>query len=201
MKFIKELFKSITLLILLAIILCLVYPLSIYLISNIFYKTQAHGSLIEKNGKIIGSDLLGQKFISPYYFCGRPSIADYDGINSGASNFGPTSKALLDSVEANVFKYKSRNSLLDNIVIPIDAITYSASGLDPHISYENAILQADRIAKNRNVSLNAVEILIEKHLIHKSLFSRDRINVLKLNITLDEAYPLKLSIEAEKKLQ
>lgn len=191
MKFIKELAQSLFLLLILSIIFCFIYPMSIFLFSEIFFHHQANGSLIEKNNKIIGSKLLGQKFTSAYYFHGRPSFADYDGLHSSASNMGPTSKELLNSIESNTNKYRSINNLKSDVLIPIDAITYSASGLDPHITYQNALLQSARIAKSRNISVDKVLYFIEHHTESKTLLSRDRINVLELNMALDEKFSIK----------
>ncbi len=193
MKFLKELTKSFLLLIILSAILCFIYPMGIFAISYLFFHKQANGSLIVKDSKIIGSKLIGQKFISPYYFHGRPSIVDYDGINSSSSNFGPTSKELLNSIETNANKYRSINNINFDTLIPIDAITYSASGLDPHITYQNALMQSTRIAKNRNTSIDQILLLIKKNTETKTLLSRNRINVLKLNLDLDEKFPLKIN--------
>lgn len=190
MKYLIELAKSFLLILQLSVIFCFLYPLCIYLISQTFFHKGANGSLIEKNGKIIGSKLLGQKFTSPYYFHPRPSITGYDGINSSASQMGPTSKELLNSVKKNAKDYISINDLKPDALIPMDAITYSGSGLDPHISYQNALVQSVRIAKNRNTTADKILFLIEKHTIRKTLLGRDRLNVLELNLALDKGFPV-----------
>lgn len=191
MTFLKDLLKSFVFLIILAVIFSFAYPLSIYVISQLFFHSKANGSLIIKEKRILGSELLGQKFSSPHYFHGRPSIVDYSGLTSDSSNFGPTSKELLNSVKDKSEKYRSINNLDNETLIPMDAITYSGSGLDPHITYSNALLQAQRVAKNRNISVEQLLALIKNNANNKFIFSRDKVNVLKLNLELDEKYPLK----------
>jgi potassium-transporting ATPase KdpC subunit len=191
MKFLTELAKSFFLIVILSAIFCFFYPVGIFFISQTFFHNKANGSLIKKDDKIIGSKLLGQKFTSAYYFHGRPSISDYDGINSSASNFGPTSKELLNNLKKNANKYRTINNIKSDTLIPIDAVTFSASSLDPHITYQNALEQSNRVAKSRNISIDKILSIIEKNKESKTLLSRDRINVLKLNLALDKEFPLK----------
>src|SRR5678815_1109648 len=139
----------------LAVVCCGLYPLIVFGISQLLFRDQANGSLITgADGSIRGSKLLGQAFSDPKYFHSRPSAAGngYDATSSGGSNLGPTSQKLHDSIAQNVADYRSQNGLATNAPVPADAVTASASGLDPHISPENAQLQVARVAKARNIS-------------------------------------------------
>jgi K+-transporting ATPase ATPase C chain len=156
----------------------------------LFFPAQAHGSLLYKNGKIIGSALIGQNFSDSRYFQGRPSSAGkegYDGTSSGGSNLGPTNKVLLETVAARADKIRAANDLNSIASVPSDLVTASASGLDPHISPAAADLQIARVAKIRNISENEVKTLVNQNT-EKSQFGflgEARVNVLKLNLALD----------------
>ncbi|MDB6078549.1 MAG: K+-transporting ATPase, subunit, partial [Akkermansiaceae bacterium] len=151
----------------LAVICCGAYPLVVTGISRVAFHDKADGSLIkDASGNVIGSALLGQSFTGERYFHSRPSAAGtngYDPTSSSGSNLGPTSQKLADQIKANVADYRTSNGLGDDQEVPADAVTASGSGLDPHISPENAALQTARIAKARNLSVEAVRGLIEKN--------------------------------------
>jgi K+-transporting ATPase ATPase C chain len=174
----------------LAVICCGAYPLLVFVLSQAFFPGQANGSLIPDGfGGIQGSKLIGQPFSSDRYFHSRPSAAGngYDSTSSGGSNLGPTSQKLRDSIAQNVADYRSSNEIATNAQVPVDAVTASASGLDPHISPENATLQAPRVAKARGLPLDAVRQLINQHTAQPAFgFLGDPgVNVLELNLALD----------------
>jgi K+-transporting ATPase ATPase C chain len=189
--FIRQLRISIIATVALGIILCGIYPLVVWGIAQIFFPHQANGSLIVRNGKVVGSELLAQNFADAKYFHPRPSNAGetgYDASSSGGSNLGPTSQKLVQTVKERIEAYQAENGLSPEIPIPADAVTASASGLDPHITMENARLQASRVARARGVN---EALILEK--LHSSLEARDlailgdpRVNVMKLNLALDE---------------
>jgi K+-transporting ATPase ATPase C chain len=174
-----------------AVLLCGVYPLVVDLIGKLpCFTYQANGSLIVgKDGTVYGSELIGQAFSDNQYFNSRPSAAGtgYDATSSGGTNLGPTSKTLRDNVTAAVAAYRTQNGLPANALVPADAVTSSASGLDPDISVKNARLQAPRIAKIRKMSLDDVNSLIDKYTKGRDLgfLGEPRVNVLKLNLALD----------------
>ncbi|OGN62268.1 MAG: potassium-transporting ATPase subunit C [Chlamydiae bacterium RIFCSPHIGHO2_12_FULL_27_8] len=188
---IKNLFQSILVLIIFTIILSFIYPFTIYITSLVFFKNKANGSLIYKDKKIVGSKFLGQKFSSEKYFHSRPSFYDYNGINSGASNYSQTSKKYKNSITQKSQNFRKINNLDNEISIPIDAVTYSGSGLDPHITHYNAIIQAKRVAQARNVNEEVLVGLIKKNLTKQKIFGRRCLNVLEMNLLLDEKYPVK----------
>lgn len=163
-----------------SILLGLVYPLAITGIAQIAFPQKANGSLIKIDGQVIGSSLIGQKFDKPEYFNSRPSAVDYNAAGSGASNLGPSSKKLAEQV-------KERTKGLKNI--PADAVLTSASGLDPHISIQNAKLQANRIAKIRSLQISKLDELISNNTDSEFLgiWGQNGVNVLKLNLALDKA--------------
>lgn len=178
---------SIILLILLTILLGIIYPLFMWGIGQLFFPHQANGSFIFHERKVVGSKLIGQTFEASIYFHPRPSYAGkgYDAAQSGASNLGPTSKPLMEAVQKRVDAYRQENQWQGPI--PADAVLASASGLDPHISVENAKSQAGRVAQNRNIELGSVMALIDKHTEGAwfGKFGQPRINVLELNLDLD----------------
>ena len=174
----------------LAILLCGIYPLVVWGVAQMVFPHQANGSLIVQNGKIVGSELLAQNFTGPKYFHPRPSSAGdtgYDGGSSGGSNLGPTSKKLIDSVKKRVEAYREENGLPASVPVPADAVTASASGLDPHISVPNALTQASRVAKARGLGPEVVQAMVKAHTEGRDLglFGEERVNVLKLNLALD----------------
>ncbi len=174
---------------LLAVILCGAYPLLVWGMGQILFPHQANGSLIQVHGKMAGSSLISQGFKGPLYFHPRPSAAGqgYDGANSGGSNLGPTSLKLVDMVKNRTKDYRAVNNISPQTPIPADAVTASGSGLDPHISMQNALLQAPRVAKARNMGLETLKKKITMHTEGRDwgIFGEPRVNVLMLNIDLD----------------
>lgn len=174
----------------LAILCCGVYPLVVWGIAQAAFSGKANGSLIKAGGKIAGSSLIARGFAGPSWFHPRPSAAGqgYDGISSGGTNLGPTSKKLIEDVKRRVADYRADNGLASGARVPADAVTSSASGLDPHISVENARIQARRVAKARGLS---VEDVLRKAAVHTEgrdlmIFGEPRVNVFLLNLDLDE---------------
>jgi len=187
----KEIMISILATLVFGVVLCGLYPLVVYAAGQLLFSHQANGSLIENaDHKIIGSEWLGQNFTSAKYFHPRPSAAGtgYDAANSSGTNLGPTSQKLMDSVKAAVEQYRKDNGLAADILVPGDAVTSSGSGLDPHISVKNALLQAPRVAKERSIDVEFVKSEISKATDGRSLgFLGDPgVNVLKLNLALDK---------------
>lgn len=174
----------------LAAVTCGAYPILVTGIAQAAFKNQAAGSLIaDKDGKVIGSALLGQNFAADHYFHPRPSAAGagYDAANSSGSNLGPTSQKLHDAIKERIAAYRTKNSLAAEATVPADAVTASGSGLDPHISLKNAELQTARVAKARNLSVEKVTELIASNTAKPDLgiLGDAGVNVLKLNLALD----------------
>jgi K+-transporting ATPase ATPase C chain len=174
----------------LAFILCGIYPLAVWGVSQLMFPRQANGSLSIVNGRIVGSSLIAQNFKGERYFHPRPSAAGsygYDAANSGGSNLGPLSRELIDQVRDRVKAYRSENSLEGDTPVPVDAVTASGSGLDPHISVVNAQIQAARVARARGMTEEEVNVLVHQYTEGPQLgfLGDSRINVLKLNIALD----------------
>jgi K+-transporting ATPase ATPase C chain len=171
------------------LLLGVVYPLAVTGLSQMLFPDEANGQLIERNGHLIGSRIIGQAFVSPGHFHGRPSAAGtgYDAANSGGSNLGPTNKKLIEAVAANVQAAMKENS---GTPVPIDLVTASASGLDPHISPAAALFQVPRVARERGMSAEEVRSLVVAHTEGRQLgfLGEPRVNVLLLNLALDEAY-------------
>lgn len=199
--FLKELWTSIIATVVLCVVVSGVYPVLIWGIGQVLFPHQANGSLVERNGQIVGSELLAQGFSGAKYFHPRPSAAGtgYDPLNSGGSNLGPTSQKLMDGIKANVAQYRQENGLSAETAVPADAVTASGSGLDPHISFQNAQLQIPRVAKERGLTEEAVRAQVtkatDKPLL--GLGGDPGVNVLSLNLALD-ALTLKSGL-AEKK--
>ena len=168
------------------------YPLIVTGLAQAMFPAKANGQLIERNGKVVGSAIIGQAFSSPGYFRSRPSAAGtgYDAANSGGTNLGPTNKKLIDAVKQAVSDAQKENP---GTPVPVDLVTSSASGLDPHISPAAAAFQVPRIAKERGMTQADVTRLVEQFTQSRQLgfFGEARVNVLQLNLALDDAHPLK----------
>jgi potassium-transporting ATPase KdpC subunit len=186
---IAELRTSLVITLLLIVLCCGIYPLAVWAIAQGAFSRQANGSLVESQGKIVGSSLLAQGFAGPAFFHPRPSAAGqgYDAANSSGTNLGPTSKKLIESVKKRVADYRSENGLPPDAQVPADAVTSSASGLDPHISVENARFQASRVAKARGLSREEILRKIAAHTEGRALgiLGEPRMNVLMVNLDLD----------------
>jgi K+-transporting ATPase ATPase C chain len=195
----REIRPAIVVLVALTLIGGLAYPLAITGIAQIIFPSQANGSMIERDGKVVGSALIGQEFDSDKYFHARPSAttapdpkdptktvaAPYNAMNSGGSNLGPSNKALIDRVQGDIDKLKKENP---SATVPIDLVTTSASGLDPDVSPEAALFQVPRIAKARNLPEDRVRQLVADHTEGRlfGLLGEPRVNVLQLNLALDQ---------------
>jgi potassium-transporting ATPase KdpC subunit len=196
----KEIRPAIVFIIALTLITGLAYPLAMTGIAGVIFPNQAQGSLLEKEGKVVGSALIGQVFADDKYFHGRPSAtnapdpkdstktidAPYNAGNSMGSNLGPTNKALVERVKGDVDKLKEENA---STAVPIDLVTTSGSGLDPHISPAGALFQVARVAKARKMTENQVRQLVTDHIEGRflGLLGEPRVNVLVLNMALDRA--------------
>jgi K+-transporting ATPase ATPase C chain len=185
---------AIVILLLMTVLTGLIYPAAIMEIAQLIFPHQANGSLIERNGQTIGSELIGQNFDDPHYFWGRPSATGptpYNAAASSGSNLGPTNPALVEAIQAHI------DALLvadpgNMLPIPVDLVTASGSGLDPHISVAAARYQIPRIARQRGLSEARVLALVDEYSEGRQvwLLGEPRVNVLKLNLALDELYPL-----------
>jgi K+-transporting ATPase ATPase C chain len=194
----KELRPAVVVLVGLTLITGFFYPLAMTGFAQVLFPTQAQGSLIVRDGKVVGSSLIGQSFNDPKYFHGRPSAttapdpqdssktveAPYNAANSGGSNLGPTSKALSDRLTADLERLKAKNP---SAAVPIDLVTTSGSGLDPDISPDAAYFQVPRVAQARGLPLERVRAVVESQIQGRALglFGEPRVNVLKLNLALD----------------
>jgi K+-transporting ATPase ATPase C chain len=181
---------------LLLIITCGIYPGAVWLVGQLVFHDHANGSLVVKNGTAIGSKLIAQNFVKPEYFHPRPSSAGdkgFDAANSSGSNLAMTNKKFIDGVNANIKQVQTENPELKMGAIPADMVMGSASGLDPDISPENALIQVTRVAKARQVAMNDVKDLVDKNTEKPDLnfLGEAHVNVLKLNLALDESFPLK----------
>jgi K+-transporting ATPase ATPase C chain len=172
------------------VLLGVVYPLVTTLIGQVAFGDKADGSLVSRNGKVIGSELIGQTFVAPRYFHSRPSAAGagYDGSASSGSNLGPLNPDLLQAVTDRVAAYRQENHLAESVQVPVDAVTASGSGLDPHISIANARLQAPRVAEARGLAPGVVMKMIDAHTDGRAigLLGEPGVNVLMLNVALDD---------------
>ena len=188
MKIIRTSFISLAAM---TILFGVIYPLFMWVVGQVFFRDEANGSLVYKEGKAIGSELIGQNFSTAAYFYPRPSAAGdkgYDAANSSGSNLGPTSKKLIDTIVQRATIYRAENGLDSSTQLPADAVTSSGSGLDPHISVENALLQASRVAKARKLPKEVVVEIIKENTEAPEfgLFGHTRVNVLLLNLSLDK---------------
>jgi len=187
---IRNLISAVLMTIVTTVLLGLAYPLIVTVVAQALFTDQANGQLIERNGRIVGSRIIGQTFSSPGYFRGRPSAAGagYDAANSAGTNLGPTNKKLIDSVTSAVEAARTENP---GTPVPIDLVTSSASGLDPHISPAAAFFQVPRVARQRGVAEADVRSLLETLVEPRQLgfLGEPRVNVLMLNLALDDRWP------------
>jgi K+-transporting ATPase ATPase C chain len=191
MNITRNLLNAVLMTIVTTVILGLLYPLAITAIAQVAFPAQANGQLIERNGAVIGSRIIGQGFSSPGYVHPRPSAAGpgYDAANSGGSQLGPTNKKLIDNIRANVAAARRDNGTAP---VPIDLVTASASGFDPHITPAAADFQVARVARARGVSEDEVRRIVQANTLGRTLgfFGERRVNVLELNLALDSQYPV-----------
>jgi K+-transporting ATPase ATPase C chain len=189
----KNLWISIAMTVVTTVLLGLIYPLVVTGLAQMLFPHKANGQLVVKNGKVIGSKIIGQGFSGPGYFHSRPSAAGngYDAANSGGSNLGPTNQKLLNRVKTDVAGAQAANPAVS---VPIDMVTTSASGLDPHITPANAEFQLSRVAKARAISVEQVQAVVSKHTEGRQfgILGEPRINVLELNLDLDRQFPVTL---------
>lgn len=188
----KVIKNSVLMLLLMTVILGLVYPLLVTGIAQLVFPRQANGSIIYQSGRAVGSALIGQTFSGPKYFHGRPSAAGegYDAAASAGSNLGPSNPELLKRITQQERIIRAENNLTQDQKIPIDMITVSASGLDPHISPEAAYLQAERVASSRDLSVERVNAVLVKHIEKRQfgVLGEPRVNVLQLNLAMDQEF-------------
>lgn len=186
MNILKQIYPAIAMTVVLTVLLGIIYPLAVTGLAYVMFPAKAGGSLIEKNGKVIGSSLIGQPFTRPGYFHSRPSAAGtgYDGTASAGTNLGPTSQKLMDNVKTAAESLREENP---GSPIPIDMVTASASGLDPHITPAAAEFQVPRIAKERGMNADQVRAVVREHTEGRQfgLLGEPRVNVLELNLALD----------------
>ena len=189
----KNLVTAILMTVVTTILLGLIYPLVVTGLAQVIFPDQANGSLIKRaDGTVIGSRLVGQPFSSPGYFRSRPSAAGTNGYDAGASsgsNLGPTNQKLIDRVKTDVLKWQAENP---GVAVPIDLVTTSGSGLDPHISPAAAEFQVPRVARERRVSEEQIRNLLAAHTLGRQFgfLGEPRVNVLELNLDLDRKFPL-----------
>jgi len=187
----KNLITAVLMTIATTILLGIVYHLVVTDIAQVIFPKKANGQLIQKGGKTVGSSIIGQGFSGPAYFHSRPSAAGngYDAANSGGSNFGPTNQKLIDRVKGDVASAEAENP---GTPVPIDLVTTSASGFDPHITTAAAEYQLPRIAKERGTTVDQLRALLAKHTEGRQLgiLGEPRVNVLELNLELDERFPI-----------
>jgi K+-transporting ATPase ATPase C chain len=192
----KQLMIGIRLTVVLAVLTGVAYPLLVTGLAKVIFPHQAAGSLIDRDGKTVGSELIGQRFIKPEYFHGRPSAAGNDGYDAvapggSASNYGPTNQKLIDRVQGDVKTFRADNPKFNGSV-PADMVTTSASGVDPHISPASAEAQVERVALARGMTADAVRQLVTTNTEGRQfgILGEPRVNVLNLNLALDRAAPL-----------
>ncbi len=188
----KNLVVAVMMTLVTTLLLGIVYPLAVTALAQALFHEQANGQLIERNGAVIGSRIIGQAFSSPGYFRSRPSAAGtgYDPLNSGGTNLGPTNRKLIDAVAAAVTSARKENP---SAQVPIDLVTSSASGLDPHISPAAALFQLPRVARERAISEAELRRLVDLHTFGRQFgfLGEPVVNVLELNLALDDQHPMK----------
>lgn len=197
----KLFIQSILLTVIFTVLTGIVYPLVMTGICQVAFPGKANGSLIVRDGQVVGSELLAQQFTGDKYFWPRPSAGSYATVPSGASNLGPTSQALQSNVTANATAFRTANKLAADAPVPADMVFTSASGLDPHISPEAARLQVARVAAARGINADDVKVLVEKFVEPPQwgIFGEARVNVLRLNLALDELNAKKAEGSADAK--
>jgi potassium-transporting ATPase KdpC subunit len=192
----KNLLISVLMTIVTTILLGIIYPLVVTGLAQLFFKDKANGQLIVKNGQVVGSRIIGQAFIGPAYFHSRPSNAGagYDAANSNGSQLGPTNHALIERVKADVATNQADNP---GQPVPVDLVTSSASGLDPHITPAAAEFQIPRVSRERGVSGQELQQLVARHTEGRQLgfLGEPRVNVLELNLELDQRFPMRKQAE------
>ena len=192
MNLTRNLITSVLMTVVTTLLLGVAYPLVVTGLAQVLFRNNANGQLIERGGKIVGSRIIGQAFSSPGYFRSRPSAAGtgYDAANSAGTNLGPTNKKLIDAVKAAVDAAEKENP---SSPVPIDLVTSSASGLDPHISPAAALFQVPRVARERGVTEEEIGQLVQAHIEGRQLgfLGEPVVNVLQLNLALDERHPRK----------
>jgi potassium-transporting ATPase KdpC subunit len=192
----SELLRALRLTLVVGVVTGLVYPLAMTGISQLVFNNQANGSLLTKNGQVVGSSLIGQQFTSAKYFHGRPSATvssstgnpqPYAADNSTGSNLAPSNKALIDRVSGDVKTIRKQDSLGSNAQVPVDLVTTDFSGFDPDVTEASALIQVDRVAKARNLDPTKVRALVESHVQGRILwiFGQAHVNVLDVNMALD----------------
>jgi potassium-transporting ATPase KdpC subunit len=192
MNLTKQIYPAIAMTVVLTVLLGLIYPLVVTGLAQVLFKDQANGSLIERDGRVIGSRLIGQPFSGPGYFHSRPSAAGagYDATASGGTNLGPTSQKLFEAnVKPAAEALKEENP---NVPIPVDLVTASGSGLDPHITPAAAEFQVPRVARERNLNVDEVRRLVREHTEARQfgILGEPRVNVLEVNLALDQLRPM-----------
>jgi K+-transporting ATPase ATPase C chain len=186
----RQLLPALMMTVAMIVVTGLAYPLAVTVVGQVAFRHQANGSLVTRDGQVVGSSLLGQSFTQVGHFQPRPSAAGkdgYDGLASGPSNLGPSNPDLLKAVSERVDAYRRLNDLGPNDPVPVDAVTASASGLDPDISVANADIQARRVAEARGMTLDAVLVLVRRHTQSRpwGFLGENAVNVLQLNLDLD----------------
>jgi potassium-transporting ATPase KdpC subunit len=191
MNITRNLVAAILMTLVTTVILGVIYPLAMTAIAQAAFPEKANGQLIEHNGHVVGSRIIGQGFTKPGYFHPRPSAAGmgYDAANSAGSNFGPTNKKLIDTVKANVDAARKDNP---NVAVPVDLVTASASGIDPHLTPASADFQVPRVARERGMSEADLRSVVSAHTEGRQFgfFGEPRVNVLELNLALDAGHPM-----------
>lgn len=185
----KNLVTAVLMTVATTILLGIIYPLVVTAISQVIFRDKANGQLLQANGKLVGSRIIGQAFTAPAYFHSRPSAVSYDPSNSNGSQLGPTNRKLIDRVKGDVAAAQAENP---GKPVPIDMVTASASGFDPEITPANAAFQMPRVARARNITQSQLQQLVAKHTLGRQFgfLGEPRVNVLELNLDLDKQFPL-----------